>query len=120
MIDSRVILLMSLSVLTGAGPRARAEVRIDSDLYSVGVEAADGRFAVLAKPSGKAFLTGGKLSSAGGTAKTVELPTKSSARARASRSPIPTAIASRWPYMPACPSWFSALPSITAKRNRSC
>jgi hypothetical protein len=76
MINSRAIFLMSLLALTGAGPRARAEVRIDSDLYSVGVEAADGRFAVLTKPSGKTFLTGGKLSGTGGTAKTVELADK--------------------------------------------
>jgi hypothetical protein len=76
MIKIAAILLMSLLVLTEAGVSARAVVRIDSDLYSVVVEAADGSFAVVSKSCGKTFLTGGKLSSRGGTAKAVELDDK--------------------------------------------
>ena len=76
MIAYRVVVLMSLLLLTAAAMRAEADVRIENDRYSVGIEAAGGTFSVVAKPSGKTFLTDGKLSSAGGTAKAVALVDK--------------------------------------------
>ena len=48
---------------------AETATQIDNALYSVDVDAADGTFAVLSKLSGKTFLSAGKLSSAGGTAR---------------------------------------------------
>ena len=73
MFKRTVSLLTSLLVLAGGSASARAAVRIENDLYSAGVDAADGSFSVVSKPSGKTFLTGGKLSGTGGTAQVVEL-----------------------------------------------
>ena len=76
MIKRRVMLLTSWLLLTGAAVSDAAAVRIENDLYSVGVETADGSFTVASKPWGKTFLSDGKLGGAGGTAKAVELTDK--------------------------------------------
>jgi hypothetical protein len=76
MMNSVVVFLVSTLVLIQAVVGASAEVQIQSDLYSVRVEAADGHFTAAWKPSGKTFLARGKLSGMGGTAKAVELADK--------------------------------------------
>ena len=48
---------------------AETVMKIDNEFYSVDVDADGGTFAVLEKLSGKTFLRGGQLSSAGGTAR---------------------------------------------------
>lgn len=82
-------LFLGLRVLAGASGPARAEVRIESALYSVSVDPAQGRFAVVAKSSGKAFLTDGRLRAAGGTARTTELSDKLFGRGQAAEINYP-------------------------------
>jgi hypothetical protein len=55
---------------------ANAAQSIENSLYTVSVEASDGSFTVAAKPNGKKFLTDGKLSGTGGSAKAIELTDK--------------------------------------------
>ena len=52
--------------------RGEAAIRIESDRYTVDVDASNGTFAIATKPDGKCILPSGKLSGAGGTAKIVE------------------------------------------------
>jgi hypothetical protein len=66
--------LAALAVFSGI--RASAAQSIGNERYAVSVEAADGSFSVASKPGGKAFLTGGKLSGTGGTAKLIDLSDK--------------------------------------------
>jgi hypothetical protein len=72
MFKTTLPILFPLLTLT-AMAHAPAAVRIENDLYSVSVEPADGTFTATHKPSGKTFLTAGKLSAAGGTAKIAEV-----------------------------------------------
>jgi len=55
---------------------AEAAVSIDNEMYAVSVEAPDSSFTLARKPSGKTFVTAGKLSGAAGTAKAVEMTDK--------------------------------------------
>jgi hypothetical protein len=56
--------------------RLHAAQSIANDRYIVSVEAAEGGFSVASKPGAKPFLTGGKLTGAGGTSKVIELTDK--------------------------------------------
>jgi hypothetical protein len=66
-------ILATLLLLFVSPALADTEVRIENELYRVSVGAAGGSFTVASVPSGKTFLTGGKLSGKGGTAKVSEL-----------------------------------------------
>jgi hypothetical protein len=55
---------------------ANAAQSIENAMYAVSVDAADGSFSVVAKPTGKKFLTDGKLSGTGGAAKLIDLAAK--------------------------------------------
>ena len=70
------IFFLSLAVLSAGCFSVHAAQSIDNDRYAVSVEAADGGFTVASKPGGKMFLTDGKLSGTGGTAKSIELTDK--------------------------------------------
>ena len=70
-----------------------ATVRVENDVYVVSVDPVDGSFSVTHKPSGKIFLTDGKLSDKGGTAKIAESTDKTFGKGRALRLPMPTATA---------------------------
>jgi poly(3-hydroxybutyrate) depolymerase len=69
--------------------RLHAAQSIENDRYAISVEASDGSFTVASKPGGKKFLTGGKLSGTGGTAKTIELTDKIFGKGRGIRVSYP-------------------------------
>ncbi|MFM8981425.1 MAG: hypothetical protein ACKOLA_00710, partial [Spartobacteria bacterium] len=66
----------ALLLLLTAAWQVHAATSIENDRYKVDIEAGEGTFSVAFKPSGKTILTAGKLSSKGGTAKTLELDDK--------------------------------------------
>ena len=66
-------ILATLLLLFVSPVLAGTEVRIENEFYRVSVDGASGSFTVASVPSGKTFLTGGKLSGKGGTAETGEL-----------------------------------------------
>jgi hypothetical protein len=61
-------------MFAGAVLGAQSTTQIDNSLYSVDVDAFDGTFQVLSKRSGKTFLSHGKLSGTGGTARVAAIP----------------------------------------------
>jgi hypothetical protein len=66
----------SLVALLAAACLAQGATTIENDRYKVDIEAADGSFAITAKPGAKKVLPVGKLSGTGGTAKIVALDDK--------------------------------------------
>ncbi len=76
LMPKKLLWVILLFVLSAAPSRMEAASTIESDRYSVSVEATDGTFTVAVKPGGKTILSAGKLSGSGGTAKTVDLNDK--------------------------------------------
>ena len=64
--------LMVMSLLVAAPALASESVRIENDHYLVSVDAADGRFTIVSRPSGKLFLTDGILSGKGGAVRVID------------------------------------------------
>jgi hypothetical protein len=62
-----------LILLSAAAWQVQAATSLENDRYKVDVEAGEGAFTVAVKPTGKTVLSAGRLSGAGGTAKTVAL-----------------------------------------------
>ena len=77
-----LIFFMSMAALSAGTLRAKAAQTVENDLYAVRVDAAEGSFTVVSKPTGKPFLTAGKLSGTGGTAQAVELADKTFGRGK--------------------------------------
>lgn len=67
MILKRFMLLVAISSPVGAA------VNIENEMYSVSADAGGGSFSVIYKPTGKAFLSAGKLSGTEGKAKVVDV-----------------------------------------------
>jgi hypothetical protein len=65
-------LSITAAIFLALACRGEAAIRIESDRYTVDVDASNGTFAIATKPDGKCILPSGQLSGAGGTAKIVE------------------------------------------------
>ena len=76
MSNNVLMFCMSMAVLSAGTLPAKRRQTIENDVYTASVQAADGAFTAVSKPTGKPFLTAGKLSGSDGTAQVVELADK--------------------------------------------
>ena len=77
------IFKISLAVLSAGSICVHAAQSLENDRFAISVEAADGSFTVVSKPGGEKFLTDGKLSGTGGTAKIINLTDQTFGRGKA-------------------------------------
>ena len=77
------IFKISLAVLSAGSICVHAAQSLENDRFAISVEAADGSFTVVSKPGGEKFLTDGKLSGTGGTAKVINLTDQTFGRGKA-------------------------------------
>ena len=72
MTKSMAWILAAWILLFASQARGRDAVQIDNDLYSVRVDSAGGSFLLVFRPSGRTFVSDGKLSGNGGSARTAD------------------------------------------------